>query len=147
MALESKHIDEVFRKKFENFEVTPPESAWDKIKAGLAGGSSGTLFSNPITLASMAAIILIALMVGLNMMKQPDKAMMFLLEGPHAATQKDKVSPPVQNNDAKQGSIGATKAADYSIANADIQSSDITSPGPQTRFGKQFTYHYRKNQI
>lgn len=137
MDLDSKHIDQVFRKKFENFEVMPPESAWDKIKAGLAGGTSGTLFSNPITLASMAAIILIALMVGLNMMKQPDRTMMFLLEGPHAVSNNTAASPSSLPADIDQQSNAAT-TEDNQFARADIPLSTTESPGPQTSFGKQF---------
>jgi len=145
--LHSKHIDEVFRKKFENFEVVPPESVWDKIKAGLPGGTSGTLFSNPISLASMAAVILIALMVGLNIMKQPDKAMMFLLEGPHAATQKEKITPPVQTIDTEQQSTPATTLKENTIAKADIPPATEVSPGPPTSFGKQFKDPEPENTI
>lgn len=134
MDIDSKHIDELFRKKFENFEVNPPESVWDKIKSGLPSGSSGTLFSNPVTLASMAAIILIALMVGLNFMKQPDIPMVFTLEGPQVTAQKDKLIPPPQTPQATQSTQKITTEVI-----ATVTPTPTPSPGPQTSFGKQFT--------
>jgi len=48
---EYKNIDQIIRQKFEAFQVTPPESVWNRIKSTLGGsGGSGGLSNSPITL-------------------------------------------------------------------------------------------------
>lgn len=74
MEIDPKHIDEVFIKRFETFEVTPPEGIWERILSSLPSNSSGTLFSNPVSLATIAAMVLITLILGLNIIHQPNGA-------------------------------------------------------------------------
>lgn len=134
MNRDSKHIDEVFRERFQTFEVQPPEYVWDKIKANLPGNNSGTLFSNPVSLASLAAILLIALMLGINFIKQENR-----LSTPARYSSNTALSPA--DNNTNQSDVISETNTDQ-VANQSSPT-DLTFTeklqGPQTVFGKSFT--------
>lgn len=134
MNRDSKHIDEIFRKKFESFEVQPPEHVWNNIQASLSGNTSGTLFSNPVSLATLAAIILIALFLGLNVFKQSDLP----------TTQPSGFSPKDASSSTKTNP--AQPAAEETSVSGSVQEPGIIKndavqsfpEGPSTTFGKHF---------
>ncbi len=123
-------MDEVFRNRFQSFEAQPPEYIWDRIKANIPGNNSGTLFSNPVSLASIAAIILIALMLGINTIKQENIQ-------PANSIQKNQNIATSQDNTAYQNTNPVTIPA-QSINTTDISLQNENPAGPQTGFGKSF---------
>jgi len=36
-----RNIDDLFRDKFEKFEMDPPEHVWQNVKAGISGNNGG----------------------------------------------------------------------------------------------------------
>lgn len=63
MSKEYKNIDDLFKDKFENFEVDPPDYLWDKVKSGIPGNSdkgSGFKFNN----GGIAGLTLILITLG-----------------------------------------------------------------------------------
>ena len=141
MNKNSKHIDEVFQQRFQSFEVAPPEQVWEHIKSNIPSNTSGTLFSNPVSLASIAAIILIALFMGVNLFKQPGTPARKVSQNP--VKQQDA---SIAGTDVKENS---TNVQDLQKANNETQVStpDIipennkkeVKKGTESTFGKTFT--------
>jgi len=124
-------MDEVFRERFRSFEAQPPEQVWERIKANLPNNSSGTLFSNPVSLATLAALFLIALVVGLYVIKQ-DNGITYTKSGASSFT---KAIPDTQSN--TPASV-TTSSAGLDENNITIIPQEIKNNGPTTSFGKTF---------
>jgi hypothetical protein len=63
---EFDHIDELIRQKFEGFEPVPPESVWEKVKAGIgpdAPSPKGGRFTPPIITGLIVLVGLISLLL------------------------------------------------------------------------------------
>lgn len=63
MSKAYKNIDDLFKDKFENFEVDPPDYLWDKVKSGIPGNldkGSGFNFNN----GGIAGLTLIMITLG-----------------------------------------------------------------------------------
>jgi hypothetical protein len=64
---ENKYLDELFQSKFAGFEAKPPAIVWNNIHKELHGKGGGSV--NPVTLASLAALMLIAGLLGFSIIK------------------------------------------------------------------------------
>lgn len=67
MTEENKYLDTLFQRKFAGFEAQPPASVWENVHQELHGKKGG--FSNPINLATLAALVLISGLLGFSIMK------------------------------------------------------------------------------
>ena len=67
MTEENKYLDELFQSKFAGFEAEPPATVWNNIHEELHGKGGGSV--NPVTLALLAALVLIAGLLGFSIIK------------------------------------------------------------------------------
>jgi len=124
-------MDEVFRERFRSFEAQPPEQVWERIKANIPNNSSGTLFSNPVSLATLAALFLIALIVGLYVIKQDNG----ITYNKSSASSFTKAKPDTQSN-TPESVTNSSAGLDVNITT--IIPQEIDNTGPTTSFGKTF---------
>ena len=140
MNKNTKHIDEVFQQRFQSFEVTPPEQVWEQIKINLPSNNSGTLFSNPVSLASIAAILLIALFMGVNLFKQPTVTTKKVSQKAPVEQKSSVAGTDVQDetkNDQPKLDNNKETENNSTIPNPENNKKDIVK-GPKTTFGKTF---------
>jgi len=64
MSKEYKNIDDLFRDKFENFEVDPPESVWENVKSSI-GGNFGKVSGGNLNKGGIAGLSLLLITIGL----------------------------------------------------------------------------------
>lgn len=141
MNKNTKHIDEVFQQRFQSFEVNPPEQVWERIKSNLPSNSSGTLFSNPVSLASIAAILLIALFMGVNLFKQPGTYTKKVSQQAPVEQKSSVAGTDAQNNPTDNQTI-LNKNKETQESSTDIvpdNNKKEINKGPKTTFGKTFT--------
>lgn len=67
MTEENKYLDGLFQSKFAGFEAEPPATVWNNIHEELHGKGGGSV--NPVTLASLAILMLIAGLLGFSIIK------------------------------------------------------------------------------
>ncbi len=67
MTEENKYLDELFQSKFAGFEAEPPATVWNNIHKELHGKGGGSV--NPVNLALLAALVLIAGLLGFSIIK------------------------------------------------------------------------------
>lgn len=67
MTEENKYLDKLFASKFAGFEAEPPAHVWKNIHTELHGKGGGSI--NPVTLASLAALVLISGLLGFSIIK------------------------------------------------------------------------------
>jgi hypothetical protein len=129
---DTKHFDDLFRRKFESFEVQPPEGVWERIKANLPNGGSGTLFSNPISIASIAAMALISLIIGLIFVKQPSPVIL------SSSSSLENVIATPDNSGNESSTFTLSEPSTQTNASEINEIAPAITPKRATTFGKQF---------
>ncbi len=67
MTEEHKYLDQLFQSKFAAFEAEPPSAVWQNIHKKLHNNGGGSV--NPVTLASIAALIMISGLLSFSIIK------------------------------------------------------------------------------
>ena len=119
MTEENKYLDELFQSKFAGFEAEPPATVWNNIHEELHGKGGGSV--NPVTLALLAALVLIAGLLGFSIIK----------DSPHTTNSGDIGDNQTQihfDNGNNAGSVNTVLIPDNNFSVSDNKFFAVNEP-------------------
>ena len=127
---EKKNIDRLFQEKFKDFEAAPPEFVWDNIREALEEKKKKRVIPIWIRLSGVAALLIIGLLVGLQIMSgiNPNDNPV-VIESPVAQPNQPLQLAPSKNPIPNGGSISDST---NSINTNPVNSALVTTGGNAT---------------
>lgn len=98
---ERKNIDRLFQEKFKDFEVNPPEIAWDNIEAKLDGKKKKRAIPFWWKLSGVAAVFLIGFMVSKSIYDDND-----IQPDANSVVNQENANPKTENNTGRLNKNG-----------------------------------------
>ena len=150
---ENKYLDTLFQSKFSGFEAEPPASVWDNIHKELHGKNGGSI--NPVSLATLAALVLISGLLGFSIMKDVPQSKSSIVLGdeaiimdisnttlahmvPSEPAEREEL-PAVNNTPANQSPVNSDISKESSKENADVSHKQQHSHYANTQYNPIFS--------
>jgi hypothetical protein len=118
MSEEYKHMDDLFRERFGNFEVEPPAHVWENVKSGIASSNGGKTGGKPF-MGGITGISLLIITIGI--------ASFFILSNSFIMNEEEVVNAPasemndeflaLNSMDANESSQPNNNKSEVAVAN------------------------------
>lgn len=121
---EKKNIDRLFQEKFKDFEVAPPENAWENIEAELRKEKKKRVIPIWFRLSGVAAILIIGLLLTMPIINGIDDSQPVIKENPDGSNTASPKGIPLKTS---EGVTQSNETENRTKSNESSPSSSVTS--------------------